>query len=171
MSPTGNTTCIVCAKSFTSSKERDEHEMGQHFCENGVLDLIFSQYDDYTERVRKHRKSEDGDTLAGHNLRMSKLNLFWTQEKQAIRDDRDRLMASRSVIELAIQDHQTKLRDLSSQLDANAESGARLAKQCGIKQNQEAERFKIEREGQQVQRHQEDFNMHNAFIDGMVSTT
>lgn len=170
MSHTNNNACIVCAKSFTSSEERDEHEMGQHFCENGVLDLLFSQYDECTERKSKRRKTEDGNAWAGHNVRMSKLNLFWTQEKQAIRDNRERLLASQAAIELAIQEHQTKLRDLSSQLDANAESETKLAKQCSIKQNQEAARFKLEKEDRQVQRHQEDFDMHNKFIDGVVST-
>lgn len=171
MSPTENNTCIVCAQLFLSSEERDEHEMGQHFCENGVLDLIFSKYDEFTERVRKHRQSEDGDAWAGHNLRMNKVKTFWTHNMQAIRDDRERLVASRSAIELVIQDHQKTLRDLSSQLDANAESEARLAQQCDIKENQEAERFKVEREGRRVQRHHEDFNTYNIFLDGVVSAT
>lgn len=171
MSPTDHNTCIVCAQPFLSSEERDEHEMGQHFWEDEVLDLIFSKYDEYTENVRKHRQSEDGDAWAGHNLRMERLKTFWTHNMQAIRDDRERLVASRSAIELVIQDHQKRLRDLSTQLDANAESEARLAQQCDIKENQEAERFKVEREGRQVQRHQEDFNTYNTFLDGVVSAT
>lgn len=171
MSPTDNNTCIVCARPFTSPEERDEHEMGQHFGEDGVLDLIFSKYDEYTDMVRKHRHSEDGTAWSGHNLRVNKLKTFWTHHMQAIRDERERLVASRSAIELVIQDHQTKLRDLSSQLEANAESEARLAQQCDIKENQEAERFKVEREGRQVQRHQEDFKTYNTFLYGVVSAT
>lgn len=164
-------TCIICAQRFASQKERDEHEEERHFCKDrdDILDCIFSGHDEYVQSCKQRREQQDREIYAGHIGQLNDLHESWNHSMQSIRDNSERLQASRLTSEKAVQHHQTKLLALDMHLDINCQAETKITQQRDVMEIQERKRFMVQKHDRQAQRHQKNLRTYNIFVDGLVS--